>query len=155
MRSHVRVHGDAVDVAALMRLVSSPASGATASFVGTVRDHNDDLHVTSLEYEAYVPIAERSLQRIALLLGERHDLEAIAIEHRTGMLAVGDVAVAVVAAAVHRHAALAACSEAIDLIKREVPIWKREHHPDGARWLDGCSDVVEEAEHGETRAHAR
>ena len=86
----------------------------------------------ALDYDAYLPMAERELLRVAAEVAEHHDLSAMTMVHRIGSLAVGEVSVAVVAAAPHRGAALLACSEAVEALKRDLPIWKREHHADGA-----------------------
>lgn len=134
---------DAIDVALLLREVSAPGHGALTLFVGTVRDTNDGRTVTGIEYSAYEPMATLELQRIAEEATVRHDGVRIVIEHRLGILNVGDASVVVVIAHAHRAAALDAQRYAIEELKRRVPIWKREHYADGTReWVDP------------TRAHA-
>jgi molybdopterin synthase catalytic subunit len=136
MTQHTALSASPIDVEALTRAVHDPGSGAIATFSGVVRDTSDGKPVLRLEYEAYAPLAEQELRRIADEVQKRHGLHGVGIVHRTGTLEVGEVAVVVVASSAHRAAALAACAEAIDLVKRDVPIWKREHHPDGAVWVD-------------------
>ena len=108
-------------------------------FVGVVRDRHEGRPVTALSYVAYEPMAEKELSRIAEEIGRRHPQSTVAIQHRLGELSVGDVAVVVVASAPHREDAFAACRDGIELIKARAPIWKREHGPDGAVWVEGCA----------------
>jgi len=124
---------------ALLGPIRRDADGGIALFVGVVRDHNEGKAVTSLEYEAYLPMAEKEMGRIAEAVSRAHPEAILAMRHRIGRLQIGDVAVAVVAAAPHREEAFAACREGIEAIKARVPIWKREHGPDGAVWVEGCA----------------
>jgi molybdopterin synthase catalytic subunit/molybdopterin converting factor small subunit len=137
-----RTDGDAVrasvteqpiDAGAVIAAAGSPHDGAVASFIGTVRGENGD--VTGLDYEAYVPMAESEMRRIAGALHARGGISSIVMVHRTGELAVGDVSVVIAVAAPHRDAALKACRDAIEMLKHDVPIWKREHRLEGARWV--------------------
>jgi molybdopterin synthase catalytic subunit len=136
--------------------VGHPAAGAIATFVGVVRDHNDGRAVTLLEYEAYGTMAEAELGRIEQeLAAEMPDVRVFAT-HRVGALAVGDAAVVCAASAPHRGEAFAACRELIDRIKARLPIWKREHGPDGPYWV-GWEDARCTAEghhHGSGADHA-
>jgi cyclic pyranopterin phosphate synthase len=127
---------EAIDAGRLAAEVRSSVDGAVASFAGVVRGTSRGRPVLRLEYEAYPAMAEAELRRIAAAVAERHGLSGLTLVHRVGSLAVGEVSVAVVAAALHREPALRACAEAIELIKRDLPVWKREHHPDGADWVD-------------------
>lgn len=135
----VDVHvGEApVSAAALRELVASPAAGAIATFEGTVRDHTGDRPTSHLEYEAYAPMAERLLRDIAAAAAEHWDIVGIAIHHRVGRLEIGEVSVAVAVSAGHRAEAFAACRFAIDTLKSEAPIWKKEYQPDGSHWVEG------------------
>ncbi len=100
--------------------------GAVASFTGIVRGRSGGRNVRALQYEAYQPMALRSFERIAEEVKERWGVQHLAIIHRVGTLAPGEIAVAVSAAAAHRQEALAACSYAIDRVKEISPIWKKE-----------------------------
>ena len=101
-----------------------------------MRDHQDDRPVERLEYSAYEPMAGAECARIVAEAEERWPA-AVALEHRVGLLAVGDVAVAVVAAAAHREQAFAACRYVIEEVKRRVPVWKKEFYADGtAEWVN-------------------
>ncbi len=87
--------------------------------------------MTRLEYSAYIPMAEKEMDRIAAEIEQAHPGARVAFRHRIGSLAIGDVAVAVAAAAPHRDEAFAACRAGIEAIKARVPIWKKEFGPDG------------------------
>jgi molybdopterin synthase catalytic subunit len=125
-----------------------------ALFVGTVRDENDGRPVTRLEYEAYAEMAVAEMERIARETEQQTPGVRCAIVHRTGALDVGDVAVACAASAPHRPEAFAACRRLIDEVKAHVPIWKREHGPDGPYWV-GWEDArcVDSGQPGHVHAH--
>ena len=110
--------------------------GGVVVFLGTVRDQNRGKRVRHLEYEAYPEMAEAKLREIAERLERTHAPLRIALHHRIGDLAVGEIAVIVVAAAPHRDAAFRAARAAIDELKQVVPIWKKEHTDDGAVWIE-------------------
>ena len=117
------------------------AAGAVCLFLGTVRDHNDGRAVVKLEYEAYASMAVAEMSRIAEeLVAEITDLRLAGL-HRTGAWEVGAVAVVSAASAPHRGEAFQACRALIDRVKARVPIWKREHGPEGAYWV-GWEDAA-------------
>ena len=119
--------------------------GAVATFIGRVRDHSDGVAVQRMDYEAYTEMAESEMRRIGEELFARGGISTITIVHRTGSLLIGDASVVVVVAAPHRDTAFPACQEALELIKSTVPVWKREHRADGARWVDARHGATEEA----------
>ncbi len=126
--------------------VRHPGAGGVAVFLGMVRDENEGRPVVKLEYEAYASMAVAEMERIAgEIAGELAGVR-LAVLHRTGSLAVGDVAVVCAASAPHRGEAFEACRRLIDRIKARVPIWKREHGPDGAYWV-GWEDARCEGAH--------
>jgi len=129
-----------IELAALLAAVQSPERGALASFLGLVRNHQDGRRVLRLEYSAYGPMAEAVFQEIALEAESRWDV-AVALQHRVGSLAVGDTAVAVVAASAHREEAFLACRYVIEEVKRRVPVWKREYYADGSVTWVGSGDA--------------
>jgi molybdopterin synthase catalytic subunit len=109
--------------------------GGIAVFVGLVRDHDEGRQVLTLDYTAH-PTAAGELARVTAEVANRHDILALATEHRIGHLRIGDTAVVVAAAAAHRAAAFAACRDLIDTLKLEVPIWKEQQFADGAcEWV--------------------
>jgi MoaE-MoaD fusion protein len=117
---HVRVGPDPISLDELTRMVASPTAGAVVSFQGMPRE------VAELDYEAYVEMAEERIAAILRECSERHGLAAAAAEHRTGAVPLGEASVVVCVSAPHRSEAFAAAREAIDRIKAEAPIWKRE-----------------------------
>ncbi|MBA2627812.1 MAG: molybdenum cofactor biosynthesis protein MoaE [Gemmatimonadales bacterium] len=125
-----------IDASVLSRSVASAARGGLVSFEGRVRDHHASRRVERLEYTAYGPMAEAACAGI-VGEAERRWPVAVALAHRIGELAVGDVAVAVIVAAAHRDPAFEACRYVIDQVKARVPIWKREYYADGSiGWVD-------------------
>jgi molybdopterin synthase catalytic subunit len=124
-----------IEVASVVAAVEHPAAGAIDVFLGVVRDHADGHAVTLLEYEAYVPMAVAEMQRIVDELEREIPEVRLAVTHRRGALKVGELAVVCAASAPHRGEAFTACRSLIDRIKERVPIWKREHGPEGAYWV--------------------
>jgi molybdenum cofactor biosynthesis protein MoaC/molybdopterin converting factor subunit 1 len=134
-RPHVRVTGDRLSIEDLSRTVGRPGAGAVVVFCGTTRD------VDRLEYEAYPEMAAERIGAILDSCAAAHGLEAIAAEHRVGAVALGEPSVIVAASAAHREEAFAGAHQAIDRIKAEAPIWKREVSGDPGgerrRWVEG------------------
>ena len=130
---------DPIDVAVMLHEARS-SDGAVCSFVGVVRDENEGRATTQIRYEAYGPMAESEMRKIAAGLARRWPATRVRMVHRVGLLTIGEASVAVVAMAPHRDDAFAACRAAIDRIKTTVPIWKKEFHPDGSSaWVDPTS----------------
>ena len=124
-----------LDVTEVLDAVSGRAVGGIDVFVGTVRDHDNDHGVTGLEYSAH-PTALTRLQEVAAGVAERYDVLALAAVHRVGRLEIGDAAVVVAAATVHRAEAFEACRALIDELKETVPIWKHQLFNDGTEeWV--------------------
>jgi molybdopterin synthase catalytic subunit len=115
--------------------VKHGGAGAVCVFLGTVRDVSEGRPVVKLEYEAYASMAVAEMRRIADEIAAEEPGVRLAVVHRTGALEVGDVAVVCAASAPHRGEAYGACRALIDRVKARVPIWKREHGPDGAYWV--------------------
>jgi molybdopterin synthase catalytic subunit len=142
-----RVLETPLSVAEATAAVSAADIGGVDLFLGAVRNHNDGRAVTRLEYHAYVSMAEKEMQRIAEEIARELPGVRLAALHRIGSLAVGDLAVVCAAGAAHRGEAFQACRALIDRIKLRVPIWKREHGPDGPYWV-GWEDARCGDEHG-------
>jgi MoaE-MoaD fusion protein len=126
--AHVRVTDQPLALDPLVARVSDPRAGAVVTFTGVTRE------VAELDYEAYVPMAERHMERIVAEAIERHGLCAAAAEHRVGAVPLSEASVAIAVSAPHRAEAFAAAREIIDEIKARAPIWKRE---EGA-WVAGA-----------------
>jgi molybdopterin synthase catalytic subunit len=124
-----------LDVAEVLDSLAGPAVGGVDVFVGTVRDHDHEQGVTGLEYSAH-PTALVRLQEVVAGVAERYDVLAVAAVHRVGRLGVGDAAVVVATAAVHRGEAFQASRALIDELKETVPIWKHQLFTDGSdEWV--------------------
>jgi molybdopterin synthase catalytic subunit len=126
-----------IDPASLINEVSSPKNGAISLFVGTVREVNEGRSVSAIEYSAYKSMASAELERILDEAQARFEVSALVVEHRMGLLGLGDVSIAIAAAHPHRAPALDCTRFVIEEIKKRVPIWKKEHYADGTReWID-------------------
>ena len=121
-------------LAEVVEAVGGAGRGGVVTFTGTVRDETRGRRVLRLEYEAYVPMAERKLAEIGAAIARAHGVE-VAIVHRVGVLRPGDAAVVIACAAPHRTPAFRACEACIEALKRDVPIWKREVYEDGSEWV--------------------
>lgn len=129
-----------IDAEALRRHVASPSAGAVVVFHGTVRGSTRGRAVRFLEYEAYATMAVAAMTTIAARIVAARGLVALACQHRVGRLALGETAVVVAASAPHRAAALAAVEDFVVALKRDVPVWKKEHFEDGAVWVGAPDD---------------
>jgi molybdopterin synthase catalytic subunit len=125
-----------LDVTEHERAVADPRAGAVVSFAGVVRDHDHGRTVTLLEYEAH-PTAEEVLREVAAEIAADPAVYAVAVSHRVGPLAVGDVALAAAVATAHRADAFAACARLVDEVKSRIPVWKRQVFSDGTdEWVN-------------------
>jgi MoaE-MoaD fusion protein len=129
-----RISEERIDPDAPLREVAGADCGAVVSFVGTVRATNHGKPVVRLEYEAYPEMALRIFDHIAAHARETWAAR-VAIHHRTGPLEPGEISVVIAAAAPHRADAFDACRHAIEALKKDAPIWKRELYPDGSSWV--------------------
>ncbi|WP_062517293.1 molybdenum cofactor biosynthesis protein MoaE [Demequina gelatinilytica] len=130
------VSGDPLSLDAHVAAVSGPARGAVTTFVGLVRDHDPSVEgeVVALEYSAH-PDAAAVLARIVAEVEAAHGA-VLALTHRVGLLGVGEPAIVAAAASAHRAEAFAACRDAVERVKAEVPVWKREVLADGSHtWV--------------------
>jgi molybdopterin synthase catalytic subunit len=130
------IRTDALSIDEAYDAVCTDAQGGVAIFVGRVRDHNQGNPITKLEYEAYVSMAEKEIRRIIEEIEREVPGSLLACTHRIGELHVGDLAVVCAASAAHRAEAFTACRLLIDRVKERIPVWKREHGPDGPYWID-------------------
>jgi molybdopterin synthase catalytic subunit len=127
----VRVGPEPLSVERLSTAVAGDHTGAIVTFQGTTRD------VERLDYEAYEPMASERIAAILADVAGRHEIEGIAAEHRTGPVPHGESSVLIAVAAAHRAPAFEAAREAIDRIKAEAPIWKREVEGEKGSWVEG------------------
>lgn len=138
-----KITPQAIDTDSLHAALQDPAAGGVVIFEGVVRDHNAGRAVSALEYEIFTEMAEKEAAKIFAEAREQFDLIQLSGAHRSGQLAIGEVAVWVGASARHRAEAFKACRFLIDEIKHRLPVWKKEHYVEGAaEWVDceGCHD---------------
>jgi molybdopterin synthase catalytic subunit len=126
-----------IDSKALAGSLQRPEDGAVIVFEGVVRNNTKGRPTLYLEYECYEPMALQTMTRIGEEIAAKFAIGRIGIVHRLGRLEILEASVAIVATAPHREAAFDAAFEAINRLKREVPIWKKEFFADGAVWVDG------------------
>ncbi|GAA2635951.1 molybdenum cofactor biosynthesis protein MoaE [Paractinoplanes durhamensis] len=131
------VRDEPLDLAAHEKAVSDRRAGAVVTFQGVVRDHDDGRGVTLLEYEGH-PSAEGIIREVAAEIAADPDVYAVAVSHRIGTLAIGDVALVVAVSTAHRAAAFAACARTVDEVKARLPIWKRQVFTDGTEEWVNC-----------------
>ena len=123
----------ALDVNDLLAEVQGPERGGTCVFLGTVRNDGD---VTGIEYSAYEAMASAEIERILSDAAQRWPDARVMLQHRLGLIPVGEASIGIAAAAPHRDDAFAACRFVIEEVKKRLPIWKKEMHGDGsAIWV--------------------
>ena len=127
-------HGP-VNLTSVVVEVVDEQAGAIATFLGTVRARSRERDVIALEYEAYEEMAEDVMAGIADELQARYELCKVAMSHRLGRVEVGETSVAIAVSAPHRQDALAACADAIEALKSQVPLWKKELYVGGEEWI--------------------
>jgi molybdopterin synthase catalytic subunit len=132
----VIVTTDVISVADLATAVRSNVSGAVVTFSGDVRDNDHGRAVASLAYEAH-PTAQSLLEKVAREVADRHEVLSVAVAHRHGPIPIGESALVAAVAAKHRQAAFAACTELVDEVKAQIPIWKHQVFTDGTdEWVN-------------------
>ncbi len=134
----IRVQADPFDTGREIERLheDAPGVGAVASFLGVVRDENDERAVGSMVLEHYPGMTERAIERIVREARSRWPLAAATVIHRVGALSPGDPIVLVAAASSHRGAAFQACEFIMDFLKTKAPFWKKESTPAGERWVE-------------------
>lgn len=152
-----RIQDHNIALEPLLAMQHFPACGGLALFAGTVRDHHEGKDVSSLKYTSYKPLAEKMIRQIEKEIEEKHQVEYVRVVHRIGHLNIGEVAIYAVARAGHRREAFAACEEAVERVKHEVPVWKEEFYTDGSSvFVDGCcirTDLPETHKHEHDHKH--
>ena len=122
----------------MRNLSSYHEAGALACFVGVVREnviHDSDSKVTRLEYEAYTEVALKRMEEIRADAKKRNGIVEVAIHHVIDSLEVGEPSIFVVVLGKHRQEAFPTLSETVERVKKEVPIWKKEHTTRGSHWV--------------------
>jgi molybdopterin synthase catalytic subunit len=130
-----------IDARALAARLLTGAEGAVVTFEGTARNNTNGRRTLCLDYECYEPMALTEIARLGCEIAATRAIGRIGIVHRLGRVLIGEASVVVVATAAHRRPAFEAALEAIDRLKKTVPIWKKEHFADGEVWAEGEWDA--------------
>jgi molybdopterin synthase catalytic subunit len=128
-----------IDVSKILEETSDDSAGATALFIGTVRNHNEEKNVSGIQYEAYKEMAHKVLLEIENEVMKKWNIKKLVTIHRIGNLKVRDISVIVAVSTEHRKEAFEACRYTIDKIKTRVPIWKKEKADYGEHWVENIS----------------
>jgi MoaE-MoaD fusion protein len=123
-----------LDVNSVVTRVYHPDHGAAIAFVGSTREWTAGKRTVTLEYEAYVPMAESALAKIGEEISARWPGTLCAIAHRIGNVGIGEISVVIAISSSHRSEAYEASRYAIERLKQTVPIWKKEIYEDGTEW---------------------
>ncbi|MBE0659882.1 MAG: molybdopterin converting factor subunit 1 [Bryobacteraceae bacterium] len=134
------ITADRIDAQALASRLVEGRDGAVVTFDGVVRNNSKGRETLYLEYEAYEPMAVQVMARVGREVASAHGISRIGIIHRVGRLEIGESSIVVVVTSPHRKAAFEACAEAMDRVKKLVPVWKKEHFADGETWVEGAWD---------------
>ncbi|GAM20149.1 hypothetical protein SAMD00019534_033240 [Acytostelium subglobosum LB1] len=139
-RLYVDVINEDIDTNVWMSKVADPAAGAISSFIGTTRNNFKGKQVERLEYEAYIPMAIKEIDRICHHIFQNYTVLHIAVAHRIGLVPIGETSILIAISSAHRHDSLSAVQYGIDTLKATVPIWKKEFYKDGSIsvWKDNC-----------------
>ena len=126
-----------IDIPVLKQRLVQGEDGAVVAFEGVVRNHSGGRKTLFLDYECYVPVAMNKMQEIGRQILETYPIRGITMVHRLGRLEISETSVAILVTAAHRKPAYESSLEAINRLKRLVPIWKKEHFEDGEVWVEG------------------
>lgn len=133
-----RVHSEPINMAELVAAVERDEAGATLTFVGAVRNHDAGRGVVSIDYEAH-PDADQVIARVAHDVARSSGTLAIAVEHRSGHLEVGDIALGAAVSAAHRREAIDTIDKLVEQVKMQLPVWKKQVFPDGSHEWTGSA----------------
>jgi molybdopterin synthase catalytic subunit len=143
----MHISNEPLDILGALKNAQHDEAGAVVLFSGDVRNHNKGKAVTHLYYETYEEMANDVIAEILAKATERWDLQHASCVHRIGEVGIGESAVVVATASVHRQAAYEANQFIIDMVKHKAPVWKREHYLDGThKWGNNCNCATSEHE---------
>jgi molybdopterin synthase catalytic subunit len=132
------VSPDPINHAAVQAAVADDAHGAVTYFAGVVRDHHEGKAVTHIDYEVHADMARTILAGIAAEVAAKWPDATMACVHRHGVVQVGEASVAIAVSTPHRAESFDACRYVIERIKQDLPVWKKEFHPDGSHTWAAC-----------------
>ncbi|AXQ21777.1 molybdenum cofactor biosynthesis protein MoaE [Acinetobacter wuhouensis] len=132
-----------------------PECGGIGMFIGTVRNHHEGKAVQALKYTSYAPVSEKMIRQIEQDIQLKYGVSYVRVIHRVGVLEIGEKAIIAIAYAAHRREAFAACEEAVERVKHEVPVWKEEFYVDGtSQYVAGCCIRKDYADSEQMTSHS-
>lgn len=146
-QDHYEIVRHSIPAQEIIAKMKRPEDGAVVTFDGIIRNNSRGKQTRSVEYQAYEPMALKHIRKIGERIKLMWEIDSVAIIHRLGRLEIGDSSVLIVVTATHRRPAFEACQYAIDLLKKTVPIWKKECYEDGEVWIEGDIPVKSCHEH--------
>ena len=135
MKVDIQIVENRIDIEKLYGWAAADEAGSIVTFTGTVRKFTQGKEVIDLEFESYIPMAIKELQKIVEDIGNSHQLLKVAVHHRVGQLTIGEIPVYIIVTSAHRAEGFVACKYIIDTLKQTVPIWKKEIFADGEIWV--------------------
>lgn len=139
LKPFLRIQDRALSLDDFDAIQAFPECGGIGVFIGTVRNHHEGKAVKALKYTAYAPVAEKMIRQIEQQIQQKYAVSYVRVIHRVGALDIGEKAIIAIAYAAHRREAFAACEEAVERVKHEVPVWKEEFYQDGtSQYVEGC-----------------
>ncbi|OTG64133.1 molybdopterin converting factor [Acinetobacter sp. ANC 3903] len=155
LKTFSRIQDTALSLDSFDPIEHFPECGGIGVFIGTVRNHHEGKAVKALKYTAYAPVAEKMIRQIEQEIQAKYTVSYVRVIHRIGALDIGEKAIIAIAYAAHRHEAFAACEEAVERVKHEVPVWKEEFYMDGSsQYVEGCCIRKDTAQQGHAHHHA-
>ena len=150
-----RIQDTALTLESFDQIQHFPECGGVGVFIGTVRNHHDGKAVKALKYTAYAPVSEKMIRQIEQEIQAKYAVSYVRVIHRIGALDIGEKAIIAIAYAAHRREAFAACEEAVERVKHEVPVWKEEFYMDGSsQYVEGCCIRKDDAAEMHSHHHA-
>ncbi|CAB1212377.1 molybdenum cofactor biosynthesis protein MoaE [Acinetobacter bouvetii] len=154
LKAFSRIQDTALTLDSFDQIEHFPECGGIGVFIGTVRNHHEGKAVKALKYTAYAPVAEKMVRQIEQDIQYKYGVSYVRVIHRIGALDIGEKAIIAIAYAAHRREAFAACEEAVERVKHEVPVWKEEFYLDGSsQYVEGCCIRKDEADAAHTHHH--
>lgn len=152
LKNFPRIQDTALTLESFDQIQHFPECGGVGVFIGTVRNHHEGKAVKALKYTAYAPVSEKMIRQIEQEIQAKYAVSYVRVIHRIGALDIGEKAIIAIAYAAHRREAFAACEEAVERVKHEVPVWKEEFYMDGSsQYVEGCCIRKDDA--AETHSH--
>ena len=154
LKNFSRIQDTALTLESFDQIQHFPECGGVGVFIGTVRNHHEGKAVKALKYTAYAPVSEKMIRQIEQEIQAKYNVSYVRVIHRIGALDIGEKAIIAIAYAAHRREAFAACEEAVERVKHEVPVWKEEFYMDGSsQYVEGCCIRKDEVDHSSASQH--